>query len=94
VKISYADGPSFAMRVSGSIFSPPATLKTQSSQRKDIFFLLLFSFLSKENKKEVNLAFFAVNSKGSKLGVLCGKQYSFKDPFRVTVQATLFRGGN
>jgi hypothetical protein len=39
--------------------SPPASLKTQSSQRKDIFFLLLFSFLSKENKKEVNLAFLA-----------------------------------
>jgi hypothetical protein len=37
----YADGPSFAMRVSGGIFSPPASLKAQSSQRKNIFSFLL-----------------------------------------------------
>ena len=46
----------------------------------------LFSFLSKENKSNNNLC------------VLCASAVSpafngIKDPFRVTIQATLFRGG-
>lgn len=44
----------------------------------------LFSFLSKENK---------LKSKPCSSPWLCGGNCFVKDPLRVTIQATLFRGG-